>query len=53
MIFFLDDIKIHKKQKFNAFYIVESRSKELWSVSYVTCIDIIALVSFTRFENLE
>ena len=40
MIFFLLDYnKIHKKQKFSAFDIVESQSKEMWLVSYVTCID--------------
>ena len=38
--FFLDYNKIHKKQKFSAFDIVESRSKGMRSVSYVTCMDI-------------
>ena len=45
--FLLDYNKIHKKQKFSAFNIVESWSKEMWLVSYVTCIDIIAQVSLT------
>ena len=31
----------------SAFDIVESRGKEMWLVSYTTCIDIIALVSLT------
>ena len=48
MIFFLLDYnKIHKKQKSSAFNIVESWSKEMWLVSYVTFIDIIAQVSLT------
>ena len=48
MIFFLlDPNKIHKKQKLSAFDIVESQSKEMWSISYVTCVDIIAQVSLT------
>ena len=38
MFFFLLDYnKIHEKQKFGAFDMVESCSKEMWSVSYVTC----------------
>ena len=48
MILFLDYNKIHKNQKFSALEIVESRSKEMWSVSYVTCVDIIVQVSLTR-----
>ena len=48
MIFFLDYNKILKKQKFSLSAIVESQSKEMWSVSYVTCIDIVAEVSLTR-----
>ena len=39
---------MHKKQKFSAFDIVESWRKEMWSVSYVTCIDHIAQVSLSR-----
>ena len=39
---------MHKKQKFSAFDIVESWSKEMWLVSYVTCIDHIAQVSLSR-----
>ena len=36
MIFFpLGSNKIDKKQKFGTFDIVESRSKEMWSLSYV------------------
>ena len=41
IIFLLDSKKIHKKQKFNVLDIVESQSKEMWLVSYVTCVDII------------
>ena len=49
MIFILLDYnKTHKKQKFSALDIVESQSKEMWSVSYVTCADILILVSLTR-----
>ena len=33
---------MHKKQKFSALDIVESWSKEMWSIWYVTCVDIIA-----------
>ena len=40
--FLLDYNKIHKKQKFSAFDIVEPRSKEMRLVSYITCIDLIA-----------
>ena len=45
--FLLDYNKIHKKLKFSAFDIVELRSKEMWLVSYVTCIDLMAQVSLT------
>ena len=48
IIFFQDYNKIHKKQKFSALGIVESQSKEMWSASYVTCVDIIAPVSLTQ-----
>ena len=34
--------------KKSAFDIVESQSKEMWLVLYVTCVDIIAQVSLTR-----
>ena len=45
MIFFLLDYnKIHKIQKFSALDIVESQSKEMWSLA---CVDIIAQVSLT------
>ena len=49
MIFFLllDYYKIHKKQKFSAFDIVEPQGKEMRLVSYITCIDLIAQVSLT------
>ena len=47
MIFFSDYEKMHKKQKFSALAIVEYRSKEKWSNSYVTFVDIIAQVSLT------
>ena len=40
--FFLDYNKIYKKQKFGTLDIIESQSKEMWLVSYVTCVDIIA-----------
>ena len=39
---------MHKKQKVSAFDIVESWSKEMWSISYVTCIDIVAQVLLTQ-----
>ena len=48
MIFIQITIKYIKKQKFGAFAIVESQSKVMWSVSYVTCADIIAKASLTR-----
>ena len=49
MIFILLDYnKTRKTQKFSALDIVESQSKEMWSVSYVTCADILILVSLTR-----
>ena len=40
IFFFWITIKYIKNQKFSAFDIVELRSKEMWSVSYVTCINI-------------
>ena len=49
-LFLLDYNKIHKKQKFCARDIVESQRKEMWSVSYVTCVDIIAQVSLARWS---
>ena len=48
IFFFLDYIKIHKKQTFSAFDVVESWSKEMWLVSYVHCIDKIAQVPLTQ-----
>ena len=39
---------MHEIQKFSALTIVESQSKEMWSVSNVTCVDIIAQVSLTQ-----
>ena len=51
MIFYLLDYnEIHEKQKFSAFDMVELLSKEMWLVSYVTCIDLIAQVSLTRWS---
>ena len=47
IFFFLDYNKIHKKQTFGALDIIESQSKKIWLVSYVTCVDIIAQVSLT------
>ena len=41
---------MHKKQKFSAFDIVESQSKEMWSVPYVIYTDIVAQVSLTRWS---
>ena len=38
---------MHKKQKFSALDIAESRSNEMWPISYVTFVDIIAQVSLT------
>ena len=52
MISFLDYNKIHKKQKFIAFDIVESWSKEMWLVSYGTYINITAQVSLTWWSVL-
>ena len=49
-LFLVDYSKIHKNQKFSAFDIGESRSKEMWSVPHVTCIDIIAHVPLTRWS---
>ena len=45
---FLDYNKIRKKQKIGALDIVESQTKRMWCVSYVTCVDIIAQVSLIR-----
>ena len=45
MIFLLDHIQQHQIQKFCVLDIVESRSKEMSGVSYITCVDIIAQVS--------
>ena len=43
MIFFLLNYnKIHKAQHFCALDIVESHSKDMYLVSYVTCVGIIA-----------
>ena len=39
---------IHKNKKFNVLDIVESGSKEMWPVSYITWVDIIAQVFLTR-----
>ena len=39
-LFLLDYIKIHKKQKLSALDIIESWSKEMWSISYVSCVNI-------------
>ena len=50
MIFFLDYEKMHKKQKFSALAIVEYWSKEMWSNSYVTFVDILAQVSLTPWS---
>ena len=47
IFFFLNYNKIHKTPKFGALDIIETQSKELWSVSYVTCVGIIAQVSLT------
>ena len=47
-LFLLDYNKVYKKQKFGALNILESQSKEMWSVSYVTGVDIIAQVSLPR-----
>ena len=48
MIFILlDFIKVHKKQKFSALDNVESRSKEIFSVSYVTSFEMIVRVSLS------
>ena len=47
MIFILDYEKMHKKQKFSALAIVEYLSKEMWSNSYVTFVDITAQASLT------
>ena len=41
---------MHKKQKFSEFDIVESQSKEMWSVPYVIYTDIVAQVSLTRWS---
>ena len=46
-LFLLDYDRIHKKQKFSTLDIVESRSKEMWSISYALFVDIIAPVSLT------
>ena len=49
-LFLLDYDKIHKKQKFSALDIVESCSKEMWSISYVTCVEKMAQVSLTPWS---
>ena len=38
---------MHQKQRFSALDIVESQSKEMWLVSYVTCIEIMREVPVT------
>ena len=48
IFFFYITIRYIKKLKISVFDIVDSRSKEMWSVSYVTCNDLIAKVSLTR-----
>ena len=48
--FFFGYNKIHKKLKFSTLDIVESQSKEMSSVSYVTCVDILAQVSLTQWS---
>ena len=45
-LFLLDYDRIHKKQS-STLDIVEYRSKEMWSISYVLFVDIIAPVSLT------
>ena len=50
-LFLLNYNKIHKKWKFSALDIVELQSKEMWLVSYVTGIDLIAHVSLTWWSN--
>ena len=48
MVFFLQiTLKYIKKKKILAIDIAESRNRGMWSISYVTCIDIIAQVSLT------
>ena len=47
MIFLLDYHKIQKKQKFSALDIVECLNKEMWSISYVTFVDIMTQVFLT------
>ena len=49
-IFLLDHNKIRKNKKFSALDIVERQSTEMWSVSYVTCVDIIVQVFLTRWS---
>ena len=51
-LFLLDYNKIHKKQKFSAHDIVESWSKDMWSIliSCVACVDIIAQISLTPWS---
>ena len=50
--FLLDSNKIHKKQKFSAFDIVEPQSKEMRLAWYITCIDLIAQVSLAWWSFL-
>ena len=47
MIFFFQITIKYIKIKNSAYDIVESQSKEMWSVSYVICIVIIAQVPLT------
>ena len=47
--FFQTTIKYIKKQKFRALDI-QSRNKDIWPVSYVTFVDIIAQFSLTRLS---
>ena len=51
-LFLLDYNKIHEKQKFSAHDIVESWSKDMWSIliSCVACVDIIAQISLTPWS---
>ena len=43
--------KIDKKQKTGALDIVESRGKQMWSLSYVTCNDIFLTITFEVMQK--
>ena len=42
-----------KKQKFGGLDIVKSQSKGMWSLSYLTCVDIILVTITFKFKSKQ